>query len=480
MRLLPIFRGIFYTLSLLSFSTLAIPVEKYIELLPDGTQVGLITQTVGASSPNLTYNDNQLSLPASTQKVVTALAALLQLGGDYQFTTTMETEGKIKNNQLEGDLIFRFSGDPTLTRQQLRAMVAVLKQSGVTKITGNLLIDTSAFSSHDKAPGWVWNDMTQCFSAPPSAAIVDKNCFSVLLQSGQKEGDIATIRKASFYPVTVLSEVETYEKGSTRTRFCELDVTVRDLNTYVITGCIPKREEAMPLMFSIQDGAHWAGILLKEELQRADIELDGYVKRRSQPKAPVTVLAQTQSKPLHTLLTTMLKESDNMIADAVFRTIGREYYGVAGTWRSGADASRAILKQKAGIDLANTIMVDGSGLSRHNLIAPATMMQVLQYVGQHDSELNFISMLPLAGHDGTLQYRGGFTEAGVNGKVSAKTGSLKGVYNLAGFMTTANGQKVAFVQFISAYSPPTQNRNAGRAYLVRFETNLYKDIYNNK
>lgn len=66
----------------------------------------------------------------------------------------------------------------------------------------------------------------------------------------------------------------------------------------------------------------------------------------------------------------MLKESDNMIADAVFRTIGREYYGVAGTWRSGADATRAILKQKAGIDLANTIMVDGSGLSRHNLIAP--------------------------------------------------------------------------------------------------------------
>ena len=78
-----------------------------------------------------------------------------------------------------------------------------------------------------------------------------------------------------------------------------------------------------------------------------------------------------------------------------------------------------------------------------------------------------------------LQYRGGFTEAGVNGKVSAKTGSLKG-YNLAGFMTTANGQKVAFVQFISAYSPLPQNRNAGRAYLVRFETNLYKDIYNNR
>ena len=480
MRLFPNLRRILCTLSIVSFSTQAIPVENYIEYLPDGTQVGLITQTVGAPSPNLTYHANQLALPASTQKVVTALAALLQLGGDYQFTTTMETEGKINKDQLNGDLIFRFSGDPTLTRQQLRGMVAVLKQSGVTKVHGNLLIDTSAFSSHDQAPGWVWNDMTQCFSAPPGAAIVDKNCFSVLLQSGAKDGDIATVRKASFYPVTVLSEVETYEKGSTRTRFCELDVTVRDLNTYVITGCIPKRDDAIPLMFSIQDGAHWAGTILKEELQRANIELDGYIKRRSQAKAPITVLAQTQSKPLHNLLTTMLKESDNMIADTIFRTIGREYYGVAGTWRSGADATRAILKQKAGIDLSNTIMVDGSGLSRHNLIAPATMMQVLQYIGQHESELNFITMLPLSGHDGTLQYRGGFHEAGVDGKVSAKTGSLKGVYNLAGFMTTANGQKVAFVQYVSAYSPPTQNRNAGRAYLVRFETNLYKDMYNNR
>lgn len=480
MRLLTTVKRILYTLSIISFSTQALPVENYIENLPQGTQVGLITQTVGASSPNLNYHADQLALPASTQKVVTALAALLQLGGDYTFITTMETEGKIKNNQLDGSLIFRFSGDPTLTRQQLRAMVAVLKQAGVTQINGDLLIDTSTFSSHDKAPGWVWNDMTQCFSAPPSAAIVDKNCFSVLLQSGNKEGDIATIRKASFYPVTVLSEVETYEKGSNRTRFCELDVTVRDLNTYVITGCIPKREEAVPLMFSIQDGAHWAGTLIKEELQRADITLNGYVKRRSQYKEPVTILAQTQSKPLHNLLTKMLKESDNMIADTVFRTIGREYYGVAGTWRSGSEATRAILKQKAGIDLGTTIMVDGSGLSRHNLIAPATMMQVLQYIGQHDSELNFISMLPLAGHDGTLQYRGGFHEAGVNGKVSAKTGSLKGVYNLAGFMTTANGQKVAFVQYVSAYSPPTQNRNAGRAYLVRFETNLYRDMYNNR
>lgn len=100
--------------------------------------------------------------------------------------------------------------------------------------------------------------------------------------------------------------------------------------------------------------------------------------------------------------------------------IGHVRFNVPGTWRAGSDAVRQILRQQAGIDIGNTIIADGSGLSRHNLIAPATMMQVLQYIAQHDNELNFISMLPLAGYDGSLQYRAGLHQAGVDGKVSAK------------------------------------------------------------
>ncbi|MCK8232097.1 D-alanyl-D-alanine carboxypeptidase, partial [Erwinia amylovora] len=85
------------------------------------------------------------------------------------------------------------------------------------------------------------------------------------------------------------------------------------------------------------------------------------------------------------------KKSDNMIADTVFRTIGRERFGVPGTRRAGSDAVRQILRQKANIDLGNSIQVDGSGLSRHDLITPATIMQVLQYIAQNDSQLDYIS-----------------------------------------------------------------------------------------
>ncbi|WP_426446117.1 serine-type D-Ala-D-Ala carboxypeptidase [Siccibacter colletis] len=454
-------------------------VDEYINQLPAGANLALMVQKVGAPAPEIDYHSQQMALPASTQKVITALAALLQLGPDYRFTTTLESRGEVRDGVLEGDLIARFGGDPSFKRQDLRNMVATLKRAGVEKIKGNVLIDTSIFASHDKAPGWPWNDMTQCFSAPPSAAIVDRNCFSVSLYSAPKANDLAYVRVASFYPITVLSQVRTLPRGSSEAQYCELDVVPGDLNRYVLTGCLTQRADPLPLAFAIQDGAGYAGAILKQELTTAGITYDGSLMRQTQQNEPGTVIASKQSPPLHDLLRIMLKKSDNMIADTVFRTIGHNFYNVPGTWRAGADAVRQILRTKAGVDLGNSLVVDGSGLSRHNLISPATMMQVLQYIAQNDSQLNFITMLPLAGHDGSLQYRAGLHAAGVDGKVSAKTGSLQGVYNLAGFITTASGQRMAFVQYLSGYAVEPADQRNRRIPLVRFESRLYKDVYQN-
>ncbi|MFP1952357.1 serine-type D-Ala-D-Ala carboxypeptidase [Lonsdalea quercina] len=476
MRFLSIVTGLFCT-CILHTASAAAPVEDYIQYLPDGANLALVVQKVGAPSPALDYHSQQMALPASTQKVITALAALLQLGPDFRFTTTMESTGSVSNGILRGNLIVRFSGDPTLKRQQIRSMVQGLKKNGIREITGDVLIDTSVFASHDKAPGWPWNDMTQCFSAPPAAAIVDRNCFSVSLYSAPNAGDNAFIRVASYYPVQMFSEVRTLAKGSPDAQYCELDVVPGELNRFTLTGCLTQRSDPLPLAFAIQDGGSYAGAIVKDELLEADIHTGGSLRRQTRPGITGTVLAQTQSASLHELLTTMLKKSDNMIADTVFRTIGHERFNVPGTWRAGSDAVRQILRQKAGVDLGNSVIVDGSGLSRHNLLAPATMMQVLQYIAQHDNELNYIKMLPLAGYDGTLRYRGGLHEAGVDGKVSAKTGALQGVYNLAGFITTSSGQRMAFVQYLSGYSADDQKTR--RVPLVRFESRLYKDIYQN-
>lgn len=356
--------------SCIAFSVQAANVDEYVTQLPAGANLALMVQKVGASAPAIDYHSQQMALPASTQKVITALAALIQLGPDFRFTTTLETKGNVENGVLKGDLVARFGADPTLKRQDIRNMVATLKKSGVNQIDGNVLIDTSIFASHDKAPGWPWNDMTQCFSAPPAAAIVDRNCFSVSLYSAQKPGDMAFIRVASYYPVTMFSQVRTLPRGSAEAQYCELDVVPGDLNRFTLTGCLPQRSEPLPLAFAVQDGASYAGAILKDELKQAGITWSGTLLRQTQVNEPGTVVASKQSAPLHDLLKIMLKKSDNMIADTVFRMIGHARFNVPGTWRAGSDAVRQILRQQAGVDIGNTIIADGSGLSRHNLIAP--------------------------------------------------------------------------------------------------------------
>ena len=98
----------------IAFSVQAANVDEYINQLPAGANLALMVQKVGAPTPEIDYHSQQMALPASTQKVITALAALLQLGPDFRFTTTLESKGNVDGGVLKGDLIARFGGDPTL------------------------------------------------------------------------------------------------------------------------------------------------------------------------------------------------------------------------------------------------------------------------------------------------------------------------------------------------------------------------------
>lgn len=455
----------------------AIRAEDYVPLLPTGTSLSMLAQEMDGSKLILRYNSEQLALPASTQKVVTALAAILELGPEYRFETKMETQAKVTDGVLKGALIVRFSGDPTLTRQQIKQMLQELKRQGIKTITGDLLLDTSVFASHDKAPGWSWNNLTHCYNAPPSAAIVDRNCFAVVIKQPKKGNSLVTTEVAAHFPITVSNNIQIVAKKTAATKYCELDVEAINNQHYRLSGCLAELKKPITLSFSIQDGSAYVGDVLKYELAQAGIKFSGKVKQETVNAAKTRVLAKTQSVPLPQLLTVMLKQSDNMIADTLFRTMGQRYYQVPGTWRSGGDAVRDILRKKAGIDLDNAVIADGSGLSRNNLISADAMMQVLHYIARNDKQLQLIAMMPVAGQDGTLRTRKSLQNAGLDGKISAKTGALQGVYNLAGFMTTIDGKRIAFVQLLSGYSPERDASASGKPSLGAFETAIYQDLY---
>lgn len=452
----------------------AVTVEDFIPQLPDGTSVSFIAKNLDTNQIIADYQSKTFMLPASTQKVFTALAAKLVLPDDFRFQTALLTNGKIQNGVLKGDLIARFSGDPDLSSGKLYQLVAQLKQQGISQIEGNLIMDTTAFASHDKASGWIWNDLTMCFSAPPAAVNVDNNCFYVNLNANQPVGEFAKVEIPSAYPVQVFSSAFVVDKS--KAGYCQLDVVVNDNNRYQIKGCLARQDKPFGLSFAVQDPTFYGANLIKANLKRLGIQFNGQIQEPL--KAPRgELLAEHYSEPLQTLLTKMMKKSDNQIADALFRTIANQQYKRPASFPLASQALRNTLN-KAGVKFNNSVVADGSGLSRHNQVSAQTMLQALEVIANNEEKLRLFETFPIAGVDGTLSGRGSIAVEPLSKNLIAKTGALKGVYNLAGFMRNARGERIAFVQFINGYSTGDLESKTKRAPLTQFENSLYMELYN--
>ncbi|OCG70082.1 hypothetical protein A9G43_09315 [Gilliamella sp. Occ3-1] len=471
---------IFFFLPFISGLLNAQPVEPYISSLSKGSDLSVLVQSVGSNPKTLAkYKSDQFKQPASIQKVITALAAQLELGSDFRFITRIQTNGSISNKQLNGDLIIQLSGDPTLTRERLKSMIAALQQKGIEKISGNIILDTSIFTSHDKASGWSWNNLTACYSAPPSAAIIEDNCFNAIITPG-KVGSKASVSVSSNIPIMFTGDVRTIAANSKdlNDKYCELDVSYSDKNHYHLSGCIAVSADKTPLKFAVIDSVEYFSKILKNELKQKEITYTGsFIERNQRTNAQLSLLSSSQSAPLSELLTIMLKKSNNLYADAIFRTLGAHYYNVQGTWRNGGDAVKQILRKKAGINLENLVIADGSGLSRLNLVSADKLMEILQYIAANNTKLKMIEMLPIAGVDGTLQNRKSFNQAPFKETIRAKTGYIQGCYNLAGLIQKSDGGYVAFVQLLSGYQADNKGEPKNSA-VMRFESEFYKNFIN--
>lgn len=477
MTRLPLISTLFRTLFIsfgLSFNAVAeVNVAPLVANLPEGASTAVIAKNIDQNKIVADYNGSTFMLPASTQKVFTAVAAKLVLGDEFKFDTALLTNGKIQNGDLDGNLIVRFTGDPNLTSGQLYDLLAELKKQGVNKINGDLVLDTSVFSSHDRGLGWIWNDLTMCFNSPPSAANIDNNCFYAELDANQAPGETVKINVPAQFPIQVFGQV--YIADSNEAPYCQLDVVVHDNNRYQVKGCLARQTKPFGLSFAVQDPDAYAAAIIQRQLKRLSIEFNGKVLQ-PQKMQQGQLLVQHFSKPLPDLLKKMMKKSDNQIADSLFRAVAYHYYKRPASFQLGTLAVKSIL-QKQGIKFGNSILADGSGLSRHNLVAPKTMLSVLEYIARNEDKLHLMETFPIAGVDGTISGRGGLINPPLVKNVIAKTGSLKGVYNLAGFMNNARGEKVAFVQFINGYSTGELESKTKRGPLVQFESALYNALY---
>jgi len=428
------------------------PLEK---LLPPGTNVAYIigqpfnaTEKINSNTINQ-HNADLLLTPASTQKLLTALAAKLYLTDEYIFKTSLH--GNIYKQTLS-EMEFNFTGDPTFTRKDLRKMLKQLKAKGITHINGDITLNQSRFNGYNWGNGQVWNDQAVCYATQASALVINSNC---VLGNLKRSADLekATVYIPDYEPIVLTSQVNIVTKDQQKAQFCDLEVTRHPDNNYTLFGCITPSKRNLPLSFAISEPTTYFTALLKAELAQASIKFTGQVVESHKTIKTAEVINH-QSPPLAEIIARMMKESDNLIADILFKTIGAEYFQQAGNYRNGAKAMRLILAEKD-ISLASNVIADGSGLSRHNLVSAQTMFRVLEYVIRHDDELQLLDTMPISGVDGTLQYRRGLLTKKLTGKIVAKTGSLKGLSNLVGFVKTEKNHMVPFVLMVSGYNPKT-------------------------
>lgn len=398
-------------------------------------EVGILVRSMKTGQLLYSYHADQSFVPASTMKILVAEAALLQLGKDYQFTTAIYTDApSTQGSTLNGNIYVRFSGDPSLTYRHLLELFQELKNR-YTHIQGNVIVDNSSFDQNYTARGWNPKDLGYCFSAPIGSAIINQNCIDIKIASGKSSGTPIRIYPSEefFYP-PVHSQAITQSKAG-----CHLNVSTEQDGTLNLDGCMP-RNRHLNMTYVIPNPNAYSFALVKHALKLTGISIQGNISHGTTPAGAMAVAAH-HSEPLHVLIHTMLKKSNNIIASALYKKLGSLLSQRSGSWQNGAGAVSYILQNHANFNPKGLRMIDGSGLSHDNLVTPAQMMQVLNSTYHNDNIRNeFIDALPIAGVDGTLKHR----LYAVARKVKAKTGTVNGVASLAGFAQTRGGDTLAF------------------------------------
>jgi D-alanyl-D-alanine carboxypeptidase/D-alanyl-D-alanine-endopeptidase (penicillin-binding protein 4) len=224
---------------------------------------------------------------------------------------------------------------------------------------------------------------------------------------------------------------------------CQIQAEMNDQNDLSLKGCWPYQTQPTTLNFAIKNPDAYATRLIVEALKSESIELMGKVVVG---KAPLNlkIIASHESKPLTELLKEVLRESNNIYADSLFKTLGAEKFQ-HGTFQAGTRAIQAVLTKPTGIRFADLRIVDGSGASRYNLVAPKDFARLLLTM-YHDNKVgkDFINALPSSGDEnGNLRYRMGSVD--IKDKIRAKTGTLQGISTLAGYLTSVHDKDLIVV-----------------------------------
>lgn len=430
-------------------SSLTKKIDKTIATFGENVNIGVFVQDAATGKVLYRKNADRYFRPASNEKLFTGFAALRYLGSNFTYKTNLFAETtKIQNGALNDHIYLQFSGDPSLTFAQLDHLINALSRAGIKRIQGKIMVDDTAFDRVDFAPGTAWEDKYSGDAHPLSGFILEENLVTGTITPAAKPDLPATITLPN-YPQFMYFVNHVMTRAATATD-CSIKSKPLNENTYTVEGCIKVNDPPYDLTVAINDPRSYLQLVLDYLFKKNQIVVQLPILFQ---KVPVfaKLLASETSPPLKALVTKMEKESSNVIADALFKTVGSVYFHDQGTWENGSEALHAILFKTAQLNLPKKMLIDGSGLSEYDYLMPSQIAALLRKVYLLHDPI-FIAALPISGVDGTLKAR--MTEPSIRGKIYAKTGTETGVTTLSGYAKTRQNRWLIFSIMINGFVDP--------------------------
>ncbi len=378
-------------------------------------------------------NGEKLFTPASTAKVFTAIAALHYLGSEYKFLTNLYIDKKA-NVYLKG------FGDPSFSTGDLYGMAVHFAQLGVKKVN-DIIVDDSYYDTLRLGHGWMWDDDPYPFMARLSALSLDWNIIEVTVWP-TKPGRPP---KVSIYPpsnfIKVKNEAITTDTGRSRIL---VDRVIKDNENWVVVkGNINVNTDNIVRYRNIDNPTLHVGYVFASMLKQLGIKVRGRVRRDTVPSDAELVYVHG-SKPLFEIVADMLKASNNQKAEMLLKAVGAATDSPPGTAAKGIAAVKKMLSDEVlGADTLQFRLVDGSGLSRYDLVSPKLHVALLRWAFKNRKLMpEFLTAMPVGGIDGTLEKRMVWDSGGRH--VRAKTGTMSGVSALTGYVWPENKPPVVF------------------------------------
>jgi D-alanyl-D-alanine carboxypeptidase/D-alanyl-D-alanine-endopeptidase (penicillin-binding protein 4) len=434
-------------------------------------RVAVVVQPLDARAPMLSHNADAALNPASVMKLATSFAALHQLGPGYVWTTDVWAVGEIADGVLNGDLVIKGYGDPTLTLERMWLLQRELRARGVRHIRGNLVLDLSHFDLPPIDPGAFDGETFALYNAAPGALVANFNATTLRLKPDT--GQVLIVPDIALPGVTLTSRLALTDRADCNGWRGAMTPAFPDPERYelVVTGHYARSCGEQAWSLSLFEPAATFDFIFRGLWAESGGTLSGATVSGAAPQSEP--LLKFSSETLTEALTRLNKHSNNLMTRNLFLTLGADKEGAPATLEKGARAVRDALTQR-GISTRKLVLENGAGLSRIERVSAEALNQLLRAAYNSPLSAEFQSSLPIVAIDGTLKHR--FKGSALSGNAHLKTGSLRDVSALAGYVYTVNGQRVSFVMLVNR--PNARRSEAAQRALLEWvqqegiETNL--------